>query len=125
MKHCLKQHFIDGESFLKYFMKTYNIPFEQYVRDMDVFEEDGNYLIDQIQTRTVHGIDLFPYLYALHKISQIRPNYICNFVKYFKVIMQKYSNIQVDEDSITDIVRVYTSPVLILYLIYCIQYYFL
>lgn len=136
MKHSSVKHMIlDTETFLKYFMKSQMISYDQYVRDMDTFETDGKRLLDMLQDRVINGIDVLPYTYALAKVQQKDPRLMNRFIRYFLTMMSKSSNGDCDRDldthaectnmNLEDVIRRYCRNVDVLYLIAAIQYYFL
>jgi hypothetical protein len=123
MKHNLKQHFLDTETFLKHFMKTQGISYDQFQKDMETFEDDAKYLIDLMQaSRIVLGIDVYPYLYVLHKIKKREAD---KFIRYFTVMANKHVLVdEILEPNIDIIIPYFTKEDTFLYFVAAIQYYY-
>lgn len=126
MKTTLKAHFIDTETFLKRFMKTYSISFDQYQADIDKFERSAADLLGTCKDKLPCGIDIQPYIYVLDKVRRTRPIDLSGFLRYLMVMYKRH----VDEDchashDVGGIVGYFSEGYMVLYLIAAMQYYFL
>lgn len=126
MKTTLKAHFLDTESFLKRFMKTYSVSFEQYQEDIDKFERNAADLLCYCKEKIPCGIDIHPYIYVLDRVRKTRPIDLSGFLRFLVVMYKKH----VEPDcqtplNVTEVVKNFSEGHMVLYLIAAMQYYFL
>lgn len=124
MQMKLKSLFLDTESFLKCFLRTQGISFEQYQYDMTTLQHNACDLLDLCHNRMVSGIDIYPYVYVLDKIRKSKPLDLKNFIRYFTVMYNKQSDEKIP-NHLAGIMNIMSNEKLVLFLIATMQYYFL
>lgn len=125
MKNTLKQLLVPTDVFLKCFLKRYDISFETYEYDFNEY----HYHFEKIETRCIHNIDSYPYIYIVVKLYNSFYHQYNILLKHFIIYMKKYGHFEnIEYDDIKDIdncIHILFKDVIFLYFVSFMQYYLL
>lgn len=107
---------MDNNTFLSYYLRYKKISHDEFLQDIETLQKDA-----MIEKRIVCGMDIFPYLYVLHR----ERDSLDYFLLFFKVTLQKYCDIDIKDFSLQGVLNEFDKDIMVLYLIAAIQYYFL
>ena len=112
------------EAMLQQFLYIFAIPKHVYANDLKNFEDKVVHMRSLLKTRVIHGVDTYPYIYILHKLSILYPHTLKNLLLYFSVQMRK-NNICEVAPNIESVLKECDNSIIFLYFMVVLQYYLL
>jgi hypothetical protein len=117
-----------SENLTRLFLKSYKIDMDEYNKDIENIEHDVTEWTKILGERYINGLDIYPYMYILHKVHSKYPSDLDHFLRYFTIIIQKYGVIDIDipqQPTPSNILTFCKQHDLFIYFAATLQYYFL
>lgn len=120
----IKSMLMSPEVMLHQFLKIYNVPKNEYRKDLHNFEEKIADMRSYLTHRVIYGVDTYPYIYILYKLAATRPGVLHNMLLYFSIMMKRH-NVCTVGPTIAEILSQCDDSVIFVYFMAVLQYYLL